>query len=267
MVEAPGRLGRWARESRDRAAAARLHRPALELEAAIRAGPPPRPFAARLLAHGPVALIAEYKRASPSAGPIRLDLPCGRTARAYQAGGAAAMSVLTEGRHFQGSLAHLEEARAASTLPLLRKDFLVDPYQVLEARAAGADAVLLIVALLGHGALGAMMEAARSAGVEALVEVHDEADLDRALEAGATLVGINHRDLRSLAVDPLTTERLAPGVPAGVTRVSESGLRGRADLARLAGLGVHAVLVGEHLMRAADPEAAVRALVAPEGPR
>jgi indole-3-glycerol phosphate synthase len=207
-----------------------------------------------------IALIAEMKRASPSAGPIRPGASVSEIVRAYEAAGAAACSVLTEGSHFGGSLDDLVEARAACGLPLLRKDFLVDEYQVLEARAAGADAVLLIVAALGRQRLGDLMHAAAGLGMDSLVEVHDEDDAEVAVDAGAELIGINNRNLKTLEVDPATALRLLPDLPAGTVVVAESGIGSRADVLELERAGVDAILVGEALMRAPDPGDAIRAL-------
>ena len=190
---------------------------------------------------------------------------------AYERGGAAAVSILTEGPHFDGSLADLRAARAACALPILRKDFVVDPYQLHEARAAGADAVLLIVAALDQPTLRALHEQAQTIGLEVLVEVHDRAELARALEVGARLVGINNRDLRDFSVDVERTFALLGEIPAGVAVVSESGIATGEQLRRLAERGVQAVLVGETLMRSPDPEAALRELLSrseysPSGP-
>jgi indole-3-glycerol phosphate synthase len=218
-----------------------------------------RPFSEALVDEG-IALIAEMKRASPSAGPIRPGASVSEVVRAYEAAGAAACSVLTEPSHFGGSLADLVEARAACRLPLLRKDFLIDPYQLVEARVAGADAVLLIVAALGPQRLGALMEAAAELGMDSLVEVHDEGDAEIAVEAGAELIGINNRNLKTLEVDPRTTLRLLPDLPAGTVVVAESGIGSRADVLELERAGVDAILVGEALMRAPDLGEAVRAL-------
>jgi indole-3-glycerol phosphate synthase len=218
-----------------------------------------RPFSEALVDEG-IALIAEMKRASPSAGPIRPGASVSDIVRAYEAAGAAACSVLTEPSHFGGSLDDLVEARAACDLPLLRKDFLVDEYQVLEARAAGADAVLLIVAALGRQRLGDLMAAAAALGMDSLVEVHDEDDAEVAVDAGAELVGINNRNLKTLAVDPATALRLLPDLPAGTVVVAESGIASRADVLELERAGVDAILVGEALMRAPDPGEAIRLL-------
>jgi indole-3-glycerol phosphate synthase len=207
-----------------------------------------------------IGVIAEFKRRSPSAGTLRKDPDLHEVVDAYERGGAAALSVLTEGPNFDGSLGDLGAARAASGLPILRKDFILDAYQLHEARAAGADAVLLIVAALEARQLGALHEEAQAIGLDVLVEVHDGEELERALGEGAELVGINNRDLRDFSVDIERTARLMQRIPASVTVVSESGISTPEQLARLREAGVHAVLVGEKLMRAGDPEAALRAL-------
>jgi indole-3-glycerol phosphate synthase len=220
-----------------------------------------RPFAEALSRPG-LSVIAEHKRRSPSAGSIREDVELEDVVGAYERCGAAVLSVLTEGPNFGGRLADLGRARAASTLPILRKDFIVDSYQLAEARAAGADAVLLIVAALDPDELERLHGAAIAAGLATLVEVHDDAELQSAIEIGAPIIGINNRDLTTLAVDTSTTFALAPRIPQGTIVVAESGFRDRAELNRLAEAGVDAVLVGEALMRAPDIEAACRALTA-----
>lgn len=219
-----------------------------------------RRFQRALSAPG-ITVIAEFKRRSPSAGELRegADLPA--LVGAYERGGAGAISVLTEGPHFAGSLTDLETARAACDLPLLRKDFIVDPYQLHEASAAGADAVLLIVAALAQPELTALRREAGELGLDVLVEVHDRAELGRALDAGADLLGVNNRDLRDFSVDVCRTLELLDHVPAGVTVVSESGISTAAQLRELHRAGVQAVLIGETLMRAPDPEAALQALL------
>jgi indole-3-glycerol phosphate synthase len=247
--------------------------PEADLEALAAEAPAPPSFAAALRrpAPGPGAarprVIAEMKRASPSRGAIAPSADAALVARGYVAAGAAAVSVLTEGRRFGGSLEDLARASIAleGTAPLLRKDFVLERYQVLEARAAGASAVLLIAALLPPGPLAALLGAAREAGLDALVEVHDEAELDRALSAGAAIVGVNNRDLRTLAVDLAVSERLAPRIPAAAIRVAESGIRTRAEMERLAAAGFDAFLVGERLMGEPDPGAALARLLSGEG--
>ena len=210
-----------------------------------------------------ISLIAEHKRRSPSAGPIREDLDLEDVVLAYERAGAAALSILTEPFSFGGSLADLERAARVSSLPLLRKDFVLDGYQVEEAHAFGADAILLIVAALAPAELRALHTQARSAGLAALVEVHDGAELGVALDAGAELIGINNRDLATLEVDVRRTYELLGAIPPGTTVVAESGFSRRAELDELAAAGVDAVLIGEALMRAADIESACRALTRP----
>jgi indole-3-glycerol phosphate synthase len=207
-----------------------------------------------------IAVVAEFKRRSPSAGALRERADLAEIVGAYARGGAAALSILTEGPHFEGSLEDLRAARGACELPVLRKDFIVDPYQLHEARAAGADAVLLIVAALDERQLGALHEAAGALGLDALVEVHDRDELHAALSVGARLIGINNRDLRDFSVDVQRTSELMAEIPPGVTVVSESGISGPEQLRALHAQGVQAVLVGETLMRAPDPQAALRAL-------
>jgi indole-3-glycerol phosphate synthase len=228
------------------------------LEQRVAAAGPPRGFARALVAGDEVAIIAEVKRASPAWGALDLDLNAGQLARAYAEGGAAAISVLTEPDHFRGSLEDLEAASVAG-LPLLRKDFTIDPFQVLEARAAGADAVLVIVKAVGSG-VGPLLSAARAFGIDALTEVHDEAELELALDAGADLVGVNHRDLDTFEVDPERTVKLAPLIPPGRILVGLSGVSTRAQVEELGAAGAAAVLVGESLVTAPDPVAALRAL-------
>jgi indole-3-glycerol phosphate synthase len=205
-------------------------------------------------------VIAEHKRISPSAGPLRRGSSAAEIASAYERGGAAALSILTEGPHFGGSLEDLGAARAATALPLLRKDFIVDDYQLYESAVAGADAVLLIVAALDASQLASLHRTARELDLEPLVEVHDRRELELAGEAGAELIGINNRDLADFTVDARRTLRLLDAVPAGAAVVSESGLDAPGQLDELERAGVDAVLIGEALMRAPDPEAAVRAL-------
>jgi indole-3-glycerol phosphate synthase len=221
-----------------------------------------RPFADALARPG-LSVIAEHKRRSPSAGAIREDLELEDVVGAYQRGGAAALSVLTERHSFGGTLADLGRARRSSGLPILRKDFIVDSYQLLEAAAAGADAVLLIVAALGADELARLHAEAAGLGLAALVEVHDARELEIAAGMGARIIGINNRDLTTLVVDPATTFGLLAGLPAHCTVVAESGFSRRAQLDELAAAGVDAVLIGEALMRSPDLELACRRLTAP----
>jgi indole-3-glycerol phosphate synthase len=210
------------------------------------------------LAHGETPrIIAECKRRSPSRGVLRHDYDPASIASAYERNGAAAVSVLTEPAFFDGAPEHLKAVRAAVSVPVLRKDFVVDPYQILEARAWGADAVLLIVAALTPADLATLVSEAAALGLEALVEAHDGEELRRALDAGATIVGINNRNLKTLEVSTRTSEQLAARIPPGVIAVAESGLKTPADLARLSAAGFHAFLVGERFMSAADPGAAL----------
>lgn len=220
---------------------------------------PVRPFRAALSAPG-LTLIAEHKRRSPSAGPIREDLALEQVVRAYERGGAGALSILTEESRFGGSLEDLRSARAASGLPILRKDFVIDPFQLHESLAAGADAVLLIVAALAPEQLESLHAQARGLGLDALVEVHDRSELEVAAAAGATLIGVNNRDLSTLEVDVGRTFELVPHMPSGVTVVAESGFSSRQQLAQLGDHGIDAVLIGEALMRAPDIETMCRGL-------
>jgi indole-3-glycerol phosphate synthase len=253
-------LDRIIASKRQELAEAEARTPLADLERRAAAAPAPRGFRAAL-GRGPgVRVIAEVKKASPSAGVLRADFDPAAQARVYEAHGAAAVSVLTDGPFFQGSLADLEAVRAAVALPLLRKDFLLDRRQLLEARAAGADAVLLIAEALDDDALRRLLGEAGELGLDALVELYDAAILPRVLDAGARLVGVNNRDLRTFEVRLEQTLELAARVPPDVLLVSESGIRGRADVERLAAAGVRAVLVGETLMRAADPGAKLRDL-------
>jgi indole-3-glycerol phosphate synthase len=226
------------------------------------AADPPRGFAAALRAPG-ISVIAEHKRSSPSAGVIRHDLALADVVSAYERGGAAALSVLTEEHSFSGRLDDLAAARAAARLPILRKDFIVSPYQVVESLARGADAILLIVAALTPSELERLHAEAVSAGLDVLVEAHNAAELEVACQIGASIVGINNRDLTTLVVDTERTFELLDVVAPGTLVVSESGWRTRADLDRLAGAGVDAVLVGEALMRSPDVEVACRTLALP----
>ena len=211
----------------------------------------------------PPAIIAEIKKASPSKGLLARDFNPTRSAAQYEAGSAAALSVLTDGPFFQGRLADLEAARSACRLPVLRKDFTLDEDDVLEAAAHGADAILLIAAILDERLLRTLRERAAAYGMAALVEVHDEAELERAAASGAEIIGVNNRDLHRFAVKLATSLRLAARIPPGAAKVSESGIRSPEDVKRLMDAGYHAFLVGEHLMTAADPAAALRVLVEP----
>ena len=229
-------------------------------QAAARAAGKPRDFVGALAAPG-LSLVAEIKRASPSAGDILRDARPADFARAYESGGASAISVLTEPDHFRGSLDDLREAREAANLPVLRKDFLCDALHVWEARAAGADGVLLIVAALSQTELVTLADLAADLGMAALVEAHSAGEVDRAVQAGARVVGINTRDLTTLAVDPATVAKLRPLVPEGILVVGESGVATRDDAREMASAGVDAILVGEAVMRAPDPAAKIRELL------
>lgn len=230
------------------------------VEQAIESARPPLDFSAALREPSTVGLIAECKRRSPGAGDIRPNLDPVELTRGYEAHGAAALSVLTDERFFGGSLDDLEAVSRSVGVPVLRKDFTLETPHVLEARAAGADAVLLIVRILDDGALRSLTTASHALGMAALVEVHDERELDRALAAGATIVGINNRDLSTFTTDLATTARLLEQLPTSVTAVSESGIRTRADVEGLGRLGVDAILVGEALLSAPDPAAAAAEL-------
>ena len=243
-------------------AAARDLRPERELVAASRDLAPARSLGDALsFGGGPVRVVAEVKRASPSAGAIASSLDAPAQARRYAAAGAAAVSVLTDGPGFGGSLADLEAVRRAVEIPVLRKDFIVDGYQLAEARAAGADAALLIVAALPGDALRRLHDRCLELGLSPLVEVHDEAELQAALGAGARLVGVNNRDLRTFRVDLSTSERLLPLLPAGARGVAESGIRGAGEVRRLRRAGAANFLVGEALVRAEDPGALLREMM------
>lgn len=249
---------------RDEVAQAKRLRPLAEVEAAANAAGPARPFteALRKPAGAPVRVLAEIKRASPSAGPIRVDADPAEIAREYASNGAAAISVLTDEQFFDGKLEFLARVRAACSLPLLRKDFIVDGYQIPEARAAGADAILLIVAALDEAQLIEFIGTAAAYNLDALVEVHTLEEAEVALKVGATLLGVNHRNLKTMSIDMSLTQMIAPRVPPDTVLVGESGIRTAADLRELGRAGAHAVLVGEHLMRAMSPGDALRELLA-----
>ena len=246
-------------------AAARERSSVAEIEARLPAAPPVRDFFAALAAPGPIRLIAEFKRRSPSAGEIRPGAAVEDVVRGYESAGASALSVLTDGVDFGGSLDDLRAARAAVRLPVLRKEFVVDRYQVVEARAHGADAVLLIAECLDDCRLRSLYREIIDLGMTPLVELHDAAQLPRVLDLGATLVGINNRDLRTMSTDLDHVLRLRDRVPDACVLVAESGIRSRSDVERLEAAGIAAMLVGESLLKAAEPAAAAAALLGRSG--
>ena len=269
----PDVLARICADKREHVARRKAAQPFSELEHLAHAAGPVRRFAAALaqaVTTSGYGLIAEIKRASPSKGLIRADFDPPVLARAYQTGGAACLSVLTDTPYFQGEDSFLAAARNACGLPVLRKDFLLDPYQIVEARVLGADCVLLIMAALSDGQAAELSATAHDFGMSVLIEVHNRAELDRAARIPSELIGINNRDLKSLSVDLDVSLALAPHLPEGRIAVSESGIATAADLARLAAAGIHCFLVGESLMRHADVAAATRKLLAlpvhPVGP-
>jgi indole-3-glycerol phosphate synthase len=252
---------------REAVARRKVHTPLAEVEATAKNAPPVRDFAAALseiVAGGDFAIIAEIKKASPSAGLIRANFSPAMLAAAYERGGAACLSVLTEEDHFSGDDSHLQEARFASNLPILRKDFMLEPYQITEARAIGADCVLLIMAALDDSLAAELDSCAQTLGMAVLIEVHDEGELERALKLNSPLIGVNNRNLKTLQTDLAVTERLAAILPKDRVLVAESGLKTREDLTRLAKCGARRFLIGESLMRQTEVETATRDLVLAE---
>jgi indole-3-glycerol phosphate synthase len=253
-------LGAIVAARRRQIAEARARTPLESLKHAAQARSERRDFAAPL-SGGPLRIIAELKRASPSRGMLRQQYRCEAIAQSYEAAGAAALSILTEEHYFLGSVHDLETVRAAVRLPVLRKDFVLEDYQIYESVAAGADALLLIVAALSDEDLRRFLELCQSLRIAPLVEAHDESELERALAAGARIIGVNNRDLKTLEVDLETSLRLRPLIPAGSVAVSESGIKTWEDLRRIAEAGYHAALIGERFMTAADPGTALREML------
>lgn len=249
--------------TRQRVDAQRANAPVQELRKRFQQNGPVRSFAKALSQPLTIGLIAELKQASPSAGVIRKENDIPGRIKAYTKGGASALSILTEEYYFHGSPHLLEEARGLTTIPLLRKDFIIDPYQIVESRSLGADAILLIAALLPGKRLKEFLEHTTEVGLDALVEIHDESELSHALESGAKIIGINNRNLHTLRVDVETAGRIVPKIPKSSDQVIviESGVKDPSELTRFRSWGANAVLIGETLMRSADPESAVRAFV------
>jgi len=235
--------------------------PLKEMEEVISQLPPPRGFMEAIVQHAPMALIAEIKRSSPSVGVIKEDIDLHRIASAYEAGGACAISVLTEAHFFKGDLSHLGQVRERTSLPLLQKDFILDFFQIYEGRASGADAILLIASLLDREQLKDFVELTHKLQMVPLVEVHNESDLEKTSTLDLSLIGVNNRDLRTLEVDIKTTLRLRKEIPSGTKVISESGIRNSQDVKLLREAGVDGILVGEILMRSSDPTSKIRELL------
>jgi indole-3-glycerol phosphate synthase len=259
------RLDELVHATRDAVRRRQRERSLADLAAEVETGREGRPFAEALSRPG-TSVIAEHKRRSPSAGTIRDGASCAEIVTAYERGGAAAVSILTEEQHFGGSLADLREARAATELPILRKDFTIDPYQLYESKVAGADGVLLVVGSLEQSDLASLYAQAQQLDLDALVEIHDGEELERALELDCDVIGINNRNLEDFSLDIQRTFDLLADVPAGKVVVSESGIHHRGQIEELEQVGVDAVLVGEAIMRAPDPESALRELTNSEEP-